>query len=134
MTNWRAAVVGFLVITVLGAVGIVVPGLGQLTAGLVGGFVAGYMAGGSLSSGAWHGLVAGSLGGIVAAVVLWFGLTVLGFVGGPVGAAIGSLGGLVLALAVIAFSMIVALESAVAGAIGAAVAGDGEQRRRSATR
>ncbi|MFC6729388.1 DUF5518 domain-containing protein, partial [Natronoarchaeum mannanilyticum] len=48
MTNWRAAVVGFLVITVLGAVGVVVPGLGQLAAGLIGGFVAGYMAGGSL--------------------------------------------------------------------------------------
>jgi len=134
MTNWRAAVVGFVVITVLGAVGVVVPGLGQLAAGLIGGFVAGYMAGGSLGSGAWHGLLAGSLGGIAAAAILWIGLTVIGFVGGPVGAAIGSLGGLVLAVSIVAFSMIVALESAVAGAIGAAVAGDKEPRRRTAAR
>ncbi len=134
MTNWRAAVVGFLVITVLGAVGVVVPGLGQLAAGLLGGFVAGYMAGGSLASGAWHGLLAGSLGGIAAAAILWVGLTVIGFVGGPIGAALGSLGGLVLAVAIVGFSMIVALESAVAGAIGAAVAGDEEPRRRTVAR
>ncbi len=119
MTNWRAVVIGFLVLTVLSIFGVAVPGLGQLTAGLIGGLVAGYLAGGGLGSGAWHGLLAGSLGGIVAGVLLWIGLTIVGTAGGPVGSAIGATGGFVLAVAIVFFSMIVAIECALAGAIGA---------------
>jgi hypothetical protein len=44
MTDWRAVLVGFAVIVGVGIVGLVVPGIGQLIAGLAGGFFAGYSA------------------------------------------------------------------------------------------
>ena len=44
MTDWRAVGYGFVVTFLVGLIGLAIPGLGQLTAGLVGGFVAGYVA------------------------------------------------------------------------------------------
>ena len=44
------------------------PGIGQLLAGLVGGFVAGYIGSTTIRSGLWHGLLAGSLGGFLLAI------------------------------------------------------------------
>ncbi|MFC4439607.1 MULTISPECIES: DUF5518 domain-containing protein [Natrialbaceae] len=118
MTNWRAVIIGFLVATVLGIVGLALPGIGQLAAGLIGGFVAGYIAGGGLGSGFWHGLLAGALGGIVGGLLLALVVGVAGWAGGPIGGAITGIAGLgIFAIAVIV-SFIMALESAVAGAIG----------------
>lgn len=116
MTNWYAVLVGFVVMTVIGVVGLAIPGLGQLTAGLVGGFVAGYMTGGGIGRGAWHGLLAGSLGGILVAVILGVAASAIGAVGlGPIGPLVG--GGVFVALVVLA--LVMGLESALAGAVGA---------------
>jgi hypothetical protein len=51
-------------------------------------------------------------------VFLWVGLTIIGSAGGPGGGAIGATGGFVLALLIVFFSLVVAAESALAGAIG----------------
>ncbi len=110
MTNWRAVGIGFLVMVVVGLVGLAVPGIGQLFAGLVGGFVAGYIAGGGLLSGAWHGLLAGGFAGFLLALVV--GLAGLAL--GPVGAVVG--GGL--AVVILVGSVFLALDSAVAGLVG----------------
>jgi hypothetical protein len=88
-----------------------VPGIGQLFAGLVGGAVAGYSAGGGLLSGAWHGLLAGGLAGFLLASVIGLGSLALG----PIGAVIG--GGLV--VIVLFLTVILALDSAIGGLIGA---------------
>lgn len=120
MTNWYAVVVGFVVMTVVGAIGLAIPGLGQLTAGLVGGFVAGYMAAGSAGSGAWHGLLAGSVGGILTALIFGFAASVLGAIGlGPLGPL---LGGGIFAIGMV-IALVMGLESALAGAVGAWAAG-----------
>ena len=119
MTNWYAVTVGFVVMTVVGVVGIAVPGLGQLTAGLVGGFLAGYMAAGGVGSGAWHGLLAGSLGGVFVAGVLGVAVSILGVAGfGPFGPLLG--GGVFLVVVFVA--LVMGLESALAGAIGGWIA------------
>ncbi len=110
MTNWRAVVVGFLVTVFAGLVGLVVPGIGQLFAGLLGGFVAGYMAGGGLVSGAWHGLLAGGFAGFLLALVIGLGSLALG----PIGAVVG--GGV--AVLVLALTFLLALDSALAGLVG----------------
>lgn len=117
MTNWRAVGIGFLIELVLSIVLVVVPGLGQLAAALIGGFAAGYVAGGGLTSGFWHGLLAGSLGGILVAVIIGlFGSAVLGL-GGGAGVAFG----LGVALFAIAVFFIISIPSAVAGVVGSAV-------------
>ena len=118
MTNWRAVIVGFLVATVLGLFGLALPGLGQLAAGLIGGFVAGYMAGGGLGSGFWHGLLAGALGGIVGGLLIALAVGVAGWAGGPIGGAITGVAGLGIFAIAVLVSFIMALESAIAGALG----------------
>ncbi|WP_128477432.1 DUF5518 domain-containing protein [Halorussus pelagicus] len=119
MTNWYAVAIGFVVMTVVGVVGIAIPGLGQLTAGLVGGFLAGYMAAGGTGRGAWHGLLAGSLGGVFVAVFLGVAVSVLGVAEfGPFGSLLG--GGAFLVVLFVTFVM--GLESALAGAIGGWIA------------
>lgn len=115
MTNWYAVIVGFIAWLVVGAIGLTVPGLGQLTAGLLGGFLAGYMARGGAGSGAWHGLLAGSLAGIVFAVILGLGISVLGAPGlGPLAPLVGG-GAFVV---VVTLALLFGLESALAGAVG----------------
>ncbi|AUV83194.1 hypothetical protein C2R22_17360 [Salinigranum rubrum] len=116
MTNWRAVGVGFVLLVVIGTAGVSVPGVGQLGAGLVGGFAAGYLAGGGPGSGAWHGLVAGSLAGLVVAVVVaFFGSLLGGIAGGPLGALVGGFGPFVVLAAI---TLLLAADSAVAGALG----------------
>lgn len=110
MTNWRAVLVGFAVTVVVGLIGVAVPGIGQLFAGLVGGFVAGYQAGGGLLSGAWHGLLAGGLAGFLLALVIGIG----GLALGPVGAVVG--GGLAFVVVLVTFFL--ALDSALGGLVG----------------
>ncbi|ELY49016.1 DUF5518 domain-containing protein [Natronorubrum bangense] len=118
MTNWRAVIIGFLIATVLGLFGLVLPGLGQLAAGLVGGFVAGYLAGGGLGRGFWHGLLAGALGGIVGGLLVAIVVGLAGWTLGPVGGLISGAAGFgILALAIF-ISFVMALESAIAGALG----------------
>jgi hypothetical protein len=116
MTNWRAVGVGFVLLVVIGTAGVSVPVVGQLGAGLVGGFAAGYLAGGGPGSGAWHGLVAGSLAGLVVAVVVaFFGGLVGGVAGGPLGALVSGFG---IFVVVSAITLLLAVDSAVAGAVG----------------
>ncbi|WP_254531923.1 DUF5518 domain-containing protein [Natrinema gelatinilyticum] len=121
MTDWRAVFIGFLVVTVFGIIGLVVPGIGQLAAGLIGGFVAGYMAGGGLGSGFWHGLLAGSLGGIIGGLLIGVAVGLAGIALGPLGGAIAGTAGLGIFALAVAISLFMALESAVAGTVGAAV-------------
>ncbi|WP_336035304.1 DUF5518 domain-containing protein [Halobacterium yunchengense] len=114
MVNWRAVLVGFAVQFVLGVFAFAIPGVGHAAAGLIGGFVAGWLADDGLWSGAVHGLLAGALGGLVVAFfVLLFGfvLTATGFVAG------GVLGFGVAVFALVAF-LLLAVDSAVAGAVG----------------
>lgn len=60
LTDWKAIGPEFAVFLVVALFGAGAPVVGQLGAGILGGFVAGYLAGGGLISGAWHGLLAGS--------------------------------------------------------------------------
>jgi hypothetical protein len=114
MVNWRAVLTGFVVELVLGVFAFAIPGVGHAAAGLIGGFVAGWMVGGGLWRGAWHGFLAGALGGIVVAVLaLLFGLvlTATGIVpAGILGVGVGL-------FALVVFGLL-ALDSAIAGAIG----------------
>lgn len=57
MTNWRAVGIGLAVEFVLGIVGLIVPGVGQFVAGLVGGFVAVILGANSAFGGAIGSLV-----------------------------------------------------------------------------
>jgi len=112
-TDWSAVTAGFLVALVVGLLGgIALPALGTLGGGVFGGLVAGYLAGEGLGRGAWHGLLAGAIGGVVIALV--FGL-VLGFATGPLGPLVGG-GAFVIGLLV---AFVTAIDSAIAGAIGA---------------
>jgi len=120
MTNWRAVGIGFVVLFVAGALATALPVIGHIGAGLLGGFAAGYVAGGGLTNGAWHGLLAGAIGGIAVAAVFALVVGVLGVaVGGPFGGAVG-FGGVLFGGAAIA--LLLAIDSAIAGAIGALVA------------
>ena len=119
-TDWRAVGVGFLLILVVGAVGLTLPVLGQIGAGLVGGFAAGYLAGGSLGDGAWNGLLAGSVSGIVLTLLLSVLGGALGLAGGPLGAFLGGAGVLLVGLFA---TLLFAVDSALAGAVGAWVKG-----------
>lgn len=115
MTNWSAVIAGFITWLVVGAIGLTIPGLGQLTAGLLAGFLAGYMASGGFGRGAWHGLLAGSLAGIIFAVILGLGISVVAAPGlGPLAPFLGG-GAFFVA---VALALIFGLESALAGGIG----------------
>jgi hypothetical protein len=118
MADWRAVGIGFLVHVLLGLIGFALPGIGHLAAGLIGGFVAGYLAGGGLGRGFWHGLLAGSIGGIAVGILLAIAVGVFGLALGPIGPLLGA-GVLVV---VVLIDLLLGLESAIAGAIGAALA------------
>lgn len=115
MTDWRAVGWGFLVLLVVAIFGAGIPILGQIGAGLAGGFVAGYLAGGGLGSGAWHGLLAGSITGVIFTLLL---AVAGGLLTGPAGPIVG---GGVLVAGVVA-TLLFAIDSAIAGAIGAVLA------------
>lgn len=111
MTDWRAVGWGFLVLLVVAIFGAQIPILGQIGAGLIGGFVAGYVAGGGWASGAWHGLVAGSITGVVFTALLALGGGLLSGPAAPI------VSGGILVVGVVA-TLLFAIDSAIAGAIG----------------
>jgi hypothetical protein len=115
MTDWRAVGYGFVVMLIAGLLATAAPGLGHAAAGLIGGFVAGYLAGGGLLSGFWHGLLAGSVSGVVVTLLLaaFGGLLSLG--AGPIGGLLGGAGVFVVGLFL---TLLFAIDSALAGAIG----------------
>jgi hypothetical protein len=113
MVNWRAVVVGFLVEFVLGVFAFAIPGVGHAAAGMIGGFVAGWLAGGGLWSGTVHGALAGALGGILVVAFLLVASAFASVAFVPAGI----LGFGVAVLAFVAF-LLLAVDSAVAGAIG----------------
>jgi len=115
VTDWRAVLYGAVVTALAEAVGLALPGVGHLAAGLVGGFVAGYVAGGGAVRGGWHGLLAGSIVGLLLGLLVGVVVGAAGSLLGPVGGLLG--GGLFLAIA--AFTLLGAIPSALAGAIGA---------------
>ncbi|MFC6836597.1 DUF5518 domain-containing protein [Halomarina ordinaria] len=119
MVNWRAVLIGFGIELVLGIVGFAVPILGHLTAAIVGGFAAGYIARGGVGNGAWHGLLAGAFGGLVIALVVGIGGSALLAVFGGPGGLLGGLG--ITAVAVVLW-FVLSIPSAVGGALGAALA------------
>lgn len=85
--------------------------IGQIGGGLVGGFVAGYLAGG-----AWHGLLAGALGGLLLVVFVAPGTTVLGVAINE--AVSGPLGGAGLLVVGVFLAALLAVDGAIAGAVG----------------
>jgi hypothetical protein len=116
MTDWRAVVVGFVVVVVVGIAGVSNPVVGQLGAGVGGGFAAGYVAGGGSGRGAWHGLVTGSLAGLVLAVgIARFDGLVGGVTGEPLGVLVDGYSPVIL---VSALTLLFATTAALAGAIG----------------
>lgn len=115
MTNWRAVAGGFVVLLLAGLIGLQLPLLGQIGAGLIGGFAAGYLAGGGFGNGAWHGLLAGSITGIVLTLFLALLGGLLGLGAGPVG---GFLGGAGVLLVGVFVTLLFAIDSAIAGALG----------------
>ncbi len=114
MVNWRAVLTGFAVEFVLGVFAFALPGIGHAAAGLVGGFVAGWMADDGVWGGAVHGFLAGALGGLLVAVLV----LLLGVVFSATGLLpVGLLGLGVGAIALVFFGLL-AIDSAIAGAIG----------------
>lgn len=114
MVNWRAVLTGFAVEFVLGVFAFALPGVGHAAAGLVGGFVAGWMADDGIWGGVVHGFLAGALGGLLVAVVV----LVLGVLFSATGLLpVGLLGLGVGAIALVFFALL-AVDSAIAGAIG----------------
>ena len=121
MVNWRAVGWGFVTFLVVAILGAGFPVVGQLGAGVVGGLVAGYLAGGSLLNGAIHGTIAGSINGVAFTVLFALFGGVIGFAaaGNPLGGVLAGTGVLVLGLLL---TLVFAVESALAGAVGALVA------------
>ncbi|MFC3478088.1 DUF5518 domain-containing protein [Halobacterium litoreum] len=114
MVKWRAVFAGFAVQFVLGVFAFAIPGVGHAAAGLLGGFTAGWLAKEGVWGGAVNGLLAGALGGLVVASFLVLASLVVSATGlVPAG---------LLGLGVAAFSVVVflllAVDSAIAGAIG----------------
>ena len=128
MTNWRAVGLGLAVEFVLGIVGLVVPGIGQFVAGLVGGFVAGYRADTTVGGGLWHGLLAGSLGGFLLAIPLGIGVSVASIEIGVLSQSSGLLAGFGTTLFVIVVAVVLGANSALGGAIGSLVNGADRDR------
>ncbi|WP_254532270.1 DUF5518 domain-containing protein [Natrinema gelatinilyticum] len=114
--NWSAIVIGFAVALVLAVIsGLLVAGtnaaslaMSWATIGVLGGLVAGYIAGGTVSTGAVHGGIATVLGSIITLAVVTF--TTLLFVG-----LVPTFGVLVGGLLLVAFY---AIPGALGGAIG----------------
>lgn len=119
MVRWIAVIIGFMVGVLIGVVGLALPVIGQIGAGLIGGFVAGWLASGGLVSGTWHGLLAGAFGGVLLAAFIVISTTVLGVTGviDPVAGMIG--GGT--AVVVLFLAALLAIDSAIGGAIGGAL-------------
>ncbi|QAU11595.1 hypothetical protein EKH57_01790 [Halorubrum sp. BOL3-1] len=115
MTDWRAVGYGFVVMLIAGVLATGVPVVGHAAAGLVGGFVAGYLTGGGPLSGFWHGLLAGSVSGVVVTLLLAAFGGLVGLVGSPLGSLLGGAGVLVVGLFL---TFLFAIDSALAGAIG----------------
>ena len=116
MVDWRAVTIGFVVGLVISVLGLALPVIGQIGGGLVGGFVAGYLAGGGLWSGAVHGLLAGALGGLILVLFVSVGTATLGFVLNE--SVAGLLGGAGVFAVGVFLAALLALDSAIAGAIG----------------
>lgn len=115
MTDWRAVIVGFLVGLVASVFAFVLPVIGHMGAGLLAGFVSGYLAGGSIGRGVWHGLLAGALGGLVVAVLL---AAVVSIVGMSISGPFGILGGVGVFVIGATIAALLAVDSAIGGAIG----------------
>lgn len=120
MVRWMAVVSGFVVGLFVSVLGLALPVIGQIGGGLIGGFVAGWLAPGGFGSGAWHGLLAGAFGGILLAGFIVISTTVLG-VTGVVDPVAGLLGGGGLVAAVVFLSVLLAIDSAIGGAIAGVV-------------
>lgn len=118
MTNWRAVGMGLTTELFLGFVGLLVPGIGQLLAGLIGGLVAGYVASTSVRGGLWHGLLAGSLGGFLLAVPLGILASVVG-----IGIGLTELAGLIAGVGttvlIVVIAVVLGANSALGGGMGA---------------
>jgi hypothetical protein len=125
-TNWRAVLVGFLVMVVVGSFGgIVIPLFGTVGGGVVGGFIAGYIAGGGIWNGTWNGLVAGAFGGIVGALILSLVGALVGALAGPLGSVLTGASVFVLGAAV---ALLFAVPSGAAGALGGWLKGPARDR------
>jgi hypothetical protein len=114
-TQWRAVAVGFVVVLVVGAVGLTLPVVGQVGAGLVGGFAAGYLAGGGAGNGAWNGLLAGAISGVLLTVAVALVGGLVGLAAGPLGGLLGGAGVLIVG---VVLTLLFAVDSAIAGAVG----------------
>lgn len=128
--NWKAVLIGFAVMVVIGSFGgIVIPVFGTIGGGIIGGFIAGYLAGGGIWNGTWNGLVAGALAGIVGAFFL-------SLVGGLVGALAGPVGSILAGASVFILGTFVALLFAIPSGIAGALGGwlKGSPRDRAAKR
>jgi hypothetical protein len=117
MVRWIAVIIGFMVGVLVGVVGLALPVIGQIGAGLIGGFVAGWLAAGGLVSGTWHGLLAGAFGGVLLAAFIVIITSVLG-VSGVIDPVSGLIGGGGTAVAVLFLAALLAIDSAIGGAIG----------------
>lgn len=114
--NWRAVGIGFLVTVVIGLVGgftvpftdLTVPALSWGLIGLLGGFVSGYLAGGTILNGAANGILGTTIGALAVLVVLLLAGTLL----------LGALG-LAMALVPLLLLGLYAIPGAIGGAIGA---------------
>lgn len=91
MTSWYAVGIGLVVLVVASVVGIVIPGLGQVGAVLLGGATAGYIAGG-LRRGFWHGLLAGTIPGLAVAGAATVAILIADFAFQPIGMLLGIVG------------------------------------------
>lgn len=91
MTSWYAVGVGLVVLVIAGVVGVLIPGLGQLGAVLLGGATAGYVVGG-LRRGFWHGLLAGTIPGLAVVGAVAVAILVADFAFRPIGMLLGAIG------------------------------------------
>ncbi len=121
MTNWRAVGIGFLIELFLGIVGLLVPGIGQLVAGLIGGFVAGYLGSTTVRGGLWHGLLAGSLGGFFIAIPVGIVVAVASIEIGLTTQFWSLIAGVGVTMVTLLVAVVLGANSAIGGAIGGLV-------------
>lgn len=124
-TNWRAVVLGFVVITALGILSTAVPALallGGLVGAVVGGAAAGYYAHSGRWNGAWNGFLAGAIGALALTAVL----VVLGLATSIVSLSLGGVFATVgLALAALVIIAVAAIPATVGGFVGGLFAREG---------